>query len=140
MLYIKRKDVSQLLNLCVIPVSAEFLIVFLRCHTPQNAVALSESRCLFLVLEETAGWLPGVSEMAEEAGSRECQSHLQRDGAMGEELRAGDKEESGELVAPENKGSVLQHFRNRCKHRERCGNDGFGGFVFSEWGQLNLPR
>lgn len=111
-LYVKQKDVSQLLNLYVIPVSAEFLIVFFRHDSPQNAVALSKSRCLFLVLEEAAGWLPGVSDMAEAAGPCLRQNYLQRDGAVGEELRAGDKEESGELVAPENKGSVLQHFRN----------------------------
>lgn len=32
---------------------------------------------------------------------------------MGEKLWAGNKEKSGKLVVPKNKGAVLQNFRNR---------------------------
>lgn len=60
--------------------------------------------------------------MAEKTGSCLCQNYLQWDGEMGKKLWVGDKKKSWKLVAPKNKGSVLQNFRNWCKHYEKFGN------------------
>ncbi|POI25022.1 hypothetical protein CIB84_011228 [Bambusicola thoracicus] len=91
-------------------------------RSTKNAVGLLEIWCLFHLFEQTTEWLLGTHEMAEESGSCLYQNYLQRDREMGEKLWAGDKEKSGKLVVPKNKGAVLQNFRNRCKHCEKFGN------------------
>lgn len=68
--------------------------------------------------------------MAEKTGSRLCQNYLQWDGEMGKKLWVADKKKSWKLVAPKNKGSVLQNFRNWCKHYEKFGDYMINSFVF----------
>lgn len=82
-------------------------------RSTENAVGLSEIWCLFHMFEQTTEWLLGTQEPDSSAISCLYQNYLQRDGEMGEKLWAGNKEKSGKLVVPKNKGAVLQNFRNR---------------------------
>lgn len=68
--------------------------------------------------------------MAEKTGSCLCENYLQWDGEMGQKLWVGDKKTSWKLVVPKNKGSVLQNFRNWCKHYEKFGDYMFIFLVF----------
>lgn len=99
-----------------------FFYLFQNGHcSTENAVGLSEIWCLFHMFEQTTEWLLGTQEPDSSAISCLYQNYLQRDGEMGEKLWAGNKEKSGKLVVPKNKGAVLQNFRNRCKHCEKFG-------------------